>query len=459
MSSIPKVIESVVTQDLCIGCGICVSKCPEKALGMDWSQDGFWVPKLDGTCNNDELCVSVCPFNPNPKSELRTENEIANVFQKNTVLSHAKIGKYNGIYAGFSSEFRLGSSSGGMGTYVMTELLERGIVQHIIAVGDSKVEDRHYEYSIINQKQEILSASKTRYYPVNLSSVFSKIGELEGQVAIVGVACFIKAIRLAQASNPQLIEKIPFLIGIICGGIKSRFYTDYLSAKAGVPFGNCINPEFRIKDVNSTANDYSFGCYSMHSESVKKTIRMRAIGDMWGTGLFKANACDFCDDVTTELADISLGDAWLQPYIKDGKGTNVIVSRSSFADEIILDGIDAKKLVLEELSLDRFLASQQGSFNHRHIGLPFRIKQHRKRGKIIPFKRFGATDSTTFDFRMIQLLRMYIRKQSLLVWRSTIDAVEFDKKMKPILYLLRKLTIINHSKKALLQKLKKLIHK
>ena len=37
-------------------------------------------------------------------------------------------------------------------------------------------------------------------------------------------------------------------------------------------------------------------------------IKMSLLGDMWGTGLFKANACDFCDDVTA-VKDISLGDA------------------------------------------------------------------------------------------------------------------------------------------------------
>ncbi len=87
---------------------------------------------------------------------------------------------------------------------------------------------------------------------------------------------------------------------------------------------------------------------------------------MWVTGLFKANACDFCDDVTTELADISLGDAWLEPFNKDGKGTNVIVTRSELADEIIREGMKNDELSVEPLSLQRFLSSQQGSFNHRH---------------------------------------------------------------------------------------------
>lgn len=39
-------------------------------------------------------------------------------------------------------------------------------------------------------------------------------------------------------------------------------------------------------------------------------------------------ACDFCDDVFAETADIALGDAWLPEYVQDGNGTNVVVTRN-----------------------------------------------------------------------------------------------------------------------------------
>lgn len=110
---------------------------------------------------------------------------------------------------------------------------------------------------------------------------------------------------------------------------------------------------------------------------------MRSVGDMWGTGLFKANACDFCDDVTTELADISLGDAWLAPYSNDGRGTNVIVTRSRLADEIIQTGMMKGSLVIEEIHPEKFIASQQGSFNHRHDGLLYRINANKHHSDLI----------------------------------------------------------------------------
>ena len=38
-----------------------------------------------------------------------------------------------------------------------------------------------------------------------------------------------------------------------------------------------------------------------------------ADGD-WGAGFFQNPACDWCDDVVAETADIAFGDAWVEPY-------------------------------------------------------------------------------------------------------------------------------------------------
>jgi coenzyme F420 hydrogenase subunit beta len=451
----PKVIDQVVANDLCIGCGLCVYACPSQALDMKWNDFGFLVPELTGTCGLDGSCTDVCPFNPIPQKEVETEFELADIFLNNSQKSHPKIGKYNAIYAGYSNEFRLSSSSGGMGTYIFTELLAGGIVDYVFSVKDSEEPGVHYEYSISRTKEELLEASKTRYFPVTMSMVLSEIKSLDGKVAIVGVACFIKAIRLAQQRESALKDKIPFLVGIICGGVKSQFFTEYLSSKVDIDKQNIQKPNFRIKDFGSTASDYSYGCKHKATEE-EKTIKMRSIGDMWGTGLFKANACDFCDDVTTELADISLGDAWLHPYDKDGKGTNVIVTRSEIADQLIQNGIKKGDLFIENLSLEAFLSSQQGSFNHRHTGLSVRIKEAKKRNQLVPPKRFG-NEKVSIYFWIVQKIRMKVRQKSLIVWKKNSNAKAFDNEMKRFLKPLKAVTKMNHFRRRvgrLVEKLK-----
>lgn len=455
MSNIPKVIGSVVENDLCIGCGLCVYKCSTNSLEMFWNEYGFLIPKLTGSCDLKCDCLSVCPFNPFPNDDVKTENELAQLYLNETTQFHKEIGKYNRIYAGYAKDFRLTSSSGGLATYIFTELLERGVVNHIFSVKESVKPDTHYEYTISSSREELLSASKTKYYPVTLGTVFPKIHELEGNVAIVGVACFIKAVRLAQHSEPGLKEKIPFLLGIICGGVKSRFFTEYLGAKAGVSLKSIVKPQFRLKDLDSTAADYSFGCYDEASNN-DKIIKMRSVGNMWGTGFFKSNACDFCDDVTTELADISLGDAWIQPFVNDGRGTNIIVTRSFLADNLIQDGIKSGKLHLEQLPLERFIASQQGSFNHRHSGLSVRLKMAKSRNITIPPKRY-VSSKISIAFKITQKLRMVIRKKSLESWKKTLSAKSFDEQMKFLLACLTIMTRMYHYRRGVVRYFKNLM--
>jgi len=443
MNYTPKVIDLVVKNDLCIGCGLCTYKCPSKALEMKWNEYGFLTPVLSGSCDNDGNCLSVCPFNPTPAEEVKTEDELANIFLNEAPNQHPKIGKYYGLYAGYSNEFRMTSSSGGIATYILTELLEQKIVDYVFSVKESSNPDSHYEYAISKTKDELIAGSKTRYYPVTLATVFSEIDKIDGNIAIVGVGCFIKAIRLAQHSNPELKEKIKFLVGIICGGVKSRFFTEYLANKAGVTTNLYYKPEFRIKDTNSTAGDYSFGCYNKNTNEFK-SIKMRTVGDMWGTGLFKNNACDFCDDVTTELADISLGDAWISPYSNNGKGTNIIVTRSCMANNIINSGIKYKKLAIEQLKTDLFLSSQQGSYNHRHLGLNFRKKIAALQKINISPKRVHNGRANIF-FIIVQIIRMISRRKSLKIWQKKITSEKFDLQMKICLFLLKKATRINHS--------------
>ena len=53
--------------------------------------------------------------------------------------------------------------------------------------------------------------------------------------------------------------------------------------------------------------------------------------------MFQVNACNYCDDIFAETADVAFGDGWLPEYKMDWQGTNVVVSRHPDIDEIIAD--------------------------------------------------------------------------------------------------------------------------
>ncbi len=414
-------IKDIVDNDLCTGCGICVSE--SDTATMIWNAEGFLVPDISKSFH--ESAINVCPFNPKPEVDVRDEDILAKTFLKSATWKDERIGSFVNTYVGVSNEYRETSSSGGIATYIFEQLLTQKIVDHLFIVKEIQ---GNYSYQWFDSAAKIKEISKTRYYPVSLENLFKEIDAKPGKVAVSGVACFIKAIRLKQHYSPQYKEKIPFLVGIICGGLKSSFFSDYLAQKSGIE-GAYQKQEYRIKDFNSTASDYSFGAFD--DKNNFHQVKMRTVGDMWGSGMFKSNACDFCDDVTTELADISLGDAWLQPYTKEGKGTSVIVTRSTTADQLIVDGIATKNLTVEELNIALFKASQEGSFKHRQKAQKYRIKQKRKQGQLIPQKRERFSQSIPIEFAIVQKQRMKVRKASLNKWQKTQNSIQFERELNP----------------------------
>jgi coenzyme F420-reducing hydrogenase beta subunit len=409
---------------LCSGCGVCVSES-RGTLKMAWNEDGFLAPKAIKP-NIPESAVKVCPFNTNPDAVVKDEDAIAEILFPDSKFSDPRAGRFENCYVGYSREFRPTSSSGGIATYVLEQLLLRGIVQYLYVV---KTDDHNgYKYAVCSSAEDVRSISKTRYYPVSMDDLFSIIDQSAGRVAVSGVACFIKAIRLKQHYCPEYRQKIAFTVGIICGGLKSKFYTDYLAQGAGVK-GGYTNPEYRIKEVKSTASDYSFS--ATDTQGKVHVVKMRTIGNSWGAGYFKAKACDFCTDVLTELADISVGDAWLQNYRLDGMGNSIVLARSTLADNIIRNGIENGDLVMDEVSVGLIARSQNGGFNHKHGGLSYRVWAATFFSRIpIPHVRQRLLNPMDISQAIVQVHRERTRSKSIKYWKESQDFSVFNRRMQ-----------------------------
>lgn len=442
------IFDAVVKQDMCIGCGACLYSSSNDNISMNWSNEGFLIPTSETPELESEKSLKVCPFNPFPDKEVQTENEIADIFLNDAPNHHKRVGKFYNTYVGYSNKYRLTSSSGGLATYLIDQLFKEDIIDAVITVKEGK--DSFYEYSVIRSTDELISTSETKYYPVTLGTVIDQLKTSNERFAIVGIACFLKSVRLLQFYHPELKDKIKFTIGIICGGVKSKFFAEYLAGKTGVSSDQFSQPKFRIKDLQSTASDYSFGCNDINGQ--QHTIKMRKVGDMWGSGMFKNNACDFCDDVTTELADISLGDAWINPYNKDGKGTNVIITRSKLAEDLVKYGLEKNELSIEPLAFDEFLDSQQGSFNHRQRAISYRMRTAYREGFIIPPKRH-INEKISLDFKLVQNQRRVIRKLSLVEWVKYKNSEIFEEVLKGPRETLRKRTMFYHYIRAIKSRL------
>ena len=64
------VVTRIVSNDLCVGCGVCAGLCPQQNLIMEWNDRGEYSPVEQGRClEGCTLCLRVCPFQDGNQSE------------------------------------------------------------------------------------------------------------------------------------------------------------------------------------------------------------------------------------------------------------------------------------------------------------------------------------------------------------------------------------------------------
>ncbi|QEN06976.1 coenzyme F420 hydrogenase [Oceanispirochaeta crateris] len=367
-----------------------------------------------------------------------------------------RIGYYLSLYAGHVREgdYRLNGSSGGMGTWIFKELFENDLIDGVIHVKENQDEQIPliYKYDISRNVEEVKAGSRTKYYPVELSKALKKIKEVPGRYAVIGIPSFIMAIRLLAQKDEVIKNRIKFTVGLICGHQKSSKYSDALAWQMGVKPGNLKYINFRKKYSDKPANIYGVeitGTIEGKDVIISRPIK-ELIGHDWGQGYFKVLASDFTDDVMNETADITLGDAWLDNYINDSNGNNVIIVRNPVINEIIQKGIDSEKLELDTIGIESIMNSQDAHYRHTHDELAYRLYKKDKLRQWYPYKRVEPSDDFPFLRKKIQDMREEISTKSHFFYKKAVEKDDlnyFIKKMKKLSwkykFLYRILTIQN----------------
>lgn len=431
MDDLHEYIETIVKNDYTFGTGACA--VVNKKIKMELNEYGEYRPNIEGISevvkesDNNISIMSVCPNSDKSPNEDEISKELyANV---PGIKYDKRIGYYKDLYAGhvIEGEYRNNASSGGFGTWIFKELLERNLIDGVIHVKENKDKNQSvlFKYDISRTVDEIIEGAKTKYYPVEFSQVINKIKEVPGRYAIIGVPSFIMAIRLLSQQDPIIKERIRFTIGLICGHQKSSKYAEFLAWQVGIKPGNLKFIDFRVKLKGELAHNYGVkmrGIVNGKEITINKKMS-ELIGGDWGQGFFKINASDYTDDVMNETADVTLGDAWLPEYISDYKGNNVILVRNPIIANIIKDGIKKKKLNLDKISVETIVRSQKSHFQHTREELAYRLYKKDKEGQWRPTKRVKASSEISLFRKRIQDLRMEISNQSHLIYKM---AVELD---------------------------------
>jgi len=329
-------ITIVVLRNLCTKCGICYSACPLSAISITGYIDK--KPVVNNLCNNCGLCLKVCPG-------------IAPVSSPD---DHSLLGFTRSCHLGYSTDemIRRTSSSGGLMTSLCTTMLTDYNIDGVICTRQKPSDIFDNEIILARNEDDLLSARGSRYAPVYVCRGIKDLGLKEGGTYVfVGKPCDIQALMKYQ----RVVKKYNFFkIAIFCA------HTPLMSATKEIIDQSGIN----LKDISRLQyrGDGWPGYFTLHSLDNQILFR-RDYMTVWSTILCKRKnrnrRCLLCHDCTGEMADISLGDAWLKELIGNSPGHSIAIARSEEAEKLLEVAKRKKRIQVEKIDPEKVISSQK----------------------------------------------------------------------------------------------------
>ena len=461
MESIPSNlnnIKNVVNGGYCVGCGACsfVSGSP-----IQINNYGEYVPDLKELSDkSDELLNEkmefVCP-SLNPEFN---EDVLAASFLNNCDKPSKYIGPYQDVYAGYvkEGEYRNNGTSGGFGTWIGAELFEKGLIDGVIHIKEHKRSNAHdpfFKYGISNTLEEIITGARTKYHVIEVSEVLRMISNSPGKYLFIGLPCMVKAIRRIQLVDPLIKESIVYTAALVCGHLKSINWTLSLGWGKGIKPENAVRFKYRTKADDIPARAYVFTAYADDYEIREDSGNV--IGGKFNQGALMLPACNFCDDVVGETADLTIGDAWLPQFEIDSNGTNLLIVRNTQINELIVQAKLEDRIHLEALTEKDAVSAQSGGFRQRREGLSYRLKKVDEKALWRPVKRVKAGEFMMPPLRkLIYAMRFNVTLRSREDFKIALERNDYSyykKRMQVQLKMLRMLEISSSASRIIKRKI------
>ncbi|OHB58038.1 MAG: hypothetical protein A2Y07_00710 [Planctomycetes bacterium GWF2_50_10] len=354
-------IDHVVRSLLCTGCGACAGICRYNAITIRENCRGLLTPVINSKlCIGCGFCFRVCPGQGFDFPAVTKQ-----LF--GGYPAHPEIGNFLSIHSGYAvkNEIRKQCQSGGIVSAVLIHALENRIIDGAVVSRWNREDPLNTEVFIARNKDEILSASGSKYSPVPTAQIIGTLKNTPGRFAFVGVSCQVHAIRNAHQMMPELSQKIVFIIGLFCQGTMSHKYLHYALAKAGICAQDVQRFAYRAKEWRGWPGDIRIVGKSGNIEHMPSSDRMCA------KPYFTPWRCNLCIDKLNEFADFSVGDcrnplqygskSLKEVNFKGHPGISDIIVRTKAGEGVIKMCLDAGVIELKDSSWQDLLVSAQPS--------------------------------------------------------------------------------------------------
>ena len=316
----------VVATGKCVSCGTCVLVCPFTCLELVNQK-----PKIARACKVCGICAQTCPrFSWSwPAAERyvfgrpRKPEEESGIIRR-LVTAQAQDPSVSKV-----------CQDGGVVTALLLYALENGLIDGAVVAGTCQEKPFLPVPKLVTAREELLQCAGTKYcYSPNVLALAEVVKQKKKNVAFVGTPCEIHAVRKMQmAGLKKYTSPIRLLIGLMCsecftyGGLMEKHIRDTLHLDlSGI----------RKMDIK--------GKMLVTAETGTTHIALAEIKQ------YARGSCHYCDDFSSELADISAGGLGL-----DGKTFTIL--RTEKGEELFSKAENAGLLSVRAAENEEFALS------------------------------------------------------------------------------------------------------
>jgi coenzyme F420 hydrogenase subunit beta len=305
-------VSIIFNAGVCCQCGWCSSVCP--VIAIEVTADTLEVD--NDICMKCGLCYSVCPRSFSIDQAYKSIKKL----DKSLTWSD-NIGAYVNAYTATTTkdEIKKVRQDGGIVTSILEYLLKNKHVDVIVAVQHSKDLWRP-EPVIVDNVKDLYKTGGTKYANSPSLTIISDAKKYD-KIAFVGVPCMMKAIEKGTLfpSGLPFFNNIKYKIGLFC--MESFPYSEIIKL---------AKDKFDKEIDQLTKMNIDKGKFIVNLKSGEELAV-----DLKEVQSYARDNCHYCEDLTSDYADISVGSIGSQG------GFSSVITRSKEGDKLFNDVLKA----------------------------------------------------------------------------------------------------------------------
>jgi len=300
-------MKEIVRTGICTECGTCAAVCPV----LEWD-DLAGQPKLIGKCTGCGICYNQCP---------RT---ITDPYQ---LMGDFK----TGYVANTNIPEVIGGQDGGTVTSLLCYLFDEHLIDAAVVTMKNPSKPWYPVAQIITNKDDAIKASGSIYnHSQTVEALMDAVRQDFRSIAFVGTPCNIDAVSKMFDSPTGMLKYF-----MRCHVLKiGLFCMDSFAPEAIYPFFDSEGID--LSKVQKM--DINKGKFHLYYDPQGEPFKSYTIKQL---DKFKSSSCNFCLDLTSEHADISVGS------VGSGAKKNTVFARSGIGAEIMEDAAQKGYLKIE----------------------------------------------------------------------------------------------------------------